>query len=475
MLHEMGYDDDTTHADDVPSFDKWLRVNGRPAELLDGQHRVAALKRLVSGSDTGKEELYWPCNIYDRNGHGDIWVQLATVASERPGIFHGTVAEMEEQILDALRLSGDVSFPLPRLVTIWRNERWRQMTTRWCETTVGRATFQISTWDWMICHRIDDVCIRWMATGKTWADAVTVLVHAFRQVLGTLAQLPGDAAKLVSFDDCKMMSASLDAERTQEQVQELFYQGQSGKPLSAASKSNPKLLQSFDDRGYWDIYDRVLRTSALRFADVHRLTGMSKEKGRVLFQVLDQVVTWLNPKRTAAVNPSTGQPRTPPKTQNLAGAIDEMLDARNDSVVGDISNSSSLGIVPSLRERFPSGLTSRFLSNENPMIISQSNPFGAMAEDNGHANVGPPSVNYTAGDPQSPHGTDSQPYSGDQLAFSGDRPIATELRTRMVASDALVKSSQIMPDKALGPRIIPPCSFDPHCIMTAQMPPGSKQ
>jgi len=83
------------------------------------------------------------------------------------------------------------------------------------------------------------------------------------------------------------MSASLGAERTQEQVQELFYPGQSGKPLNAASKRNPKLLQSFNDGKYWDIYDRVLRTPALRFPDVHRITGMSRGNGRVLFQVLD--------------------------------------------------------------------------------------------------------------------------------------------------------------------------------------------
>ncbi|PWI65488.1 hypothetical protein PCL_07089 [Purpureocillium lilacinum] len=207
-------------------------------------------------------------------------------------MIHGNVAEMEPQMLRALQLSGDVSFPLPRLVTIWRNERWRQMTPRWVETTVGRATFQISTWDWMICHRIDDF---WFM--------------AFRQVLGMLAQLPGDAAKLVSSEDWKTMSASLGVERTQEQVQELFYPGQSGKPLSAASKRNPKLLQSFDDRGYWDIYDRVLRTPALRFPDVHCITGMSRGNGRVLFQVLDHVVSWLKSKRTGVNRGSNTEPQ----------------------------------------------------------------------------------------------------------------------------------------------------------------------
>ncbi|PWI64376.1 hypothetical protein PCL_10514 [Purpureocillium lilacinum] len=155
MLLEMGYD--TTDTDDMPSFDKWLPVNGRPVELLDGQHRVAALERLVSNTGVGKQELYWPCNFYDRDSHGDIRVQLLATASKEPDIFHGNVTEMEEQMLRSLRLGGEVSFPLHRLATIWRNERWRQMTTRLCEAMVGRATFQISTWDWMICHGIDYV------------------------------------------------------------------------------------------------------------------------------------------------------------------------------------------------------------------------------------------------------------------------------------------------------------------------------
>ncbi len=132
---------------------------------------------------------------------------------------------------------------------------------------------------------------------------------AFRQVLDTLAQLPGDAAKLVSSEDWKTMSASLGAERTQEQVQELFYTCQSGKPLSAASKRNAKLLQPSDDRGYWDIYDRVMRPPALRFPDVHRITGMSRGNGRVLFQVLDQVVSWVNRKRTGVNRGSNTKPQ----------------------------------------------------------------------------------------------------------------------------------------------------------------------
>ncbi|PWI65252.1 hypothetical protein PCL_07302 [Purpureocillium lilacinum] len=126
---------------------------------------------------------------------------------------------------------------------------------------------------------------------------------AFRLVLSTLAQLPGDAARLVSSEDWKQIGASLGAGRTQEQVQEVFYPGRPCKPVSVASERNPRLLRAFDDRGYRDIHERVLRTSALRFPNNHRITGMSKGNGHVLFQGRDHVVSWLNPKRT--VNPRT--------------------------------------------------------------------------------------------------------------------------------------------------------------------------
>ena len=66
MLHGMGYDGGTPDADDLLSFDKWLLVNDRPVELLDGQHRVAALKRLVSKTGADTQELHWHCNFYDR-------------------------------------------------------------------------------------------------------------------------------------------------------------------------------------------------------------------------------------------------------------------------------------------------------------------------------------------------------------------------------------------------------------------------
>lgn len=117
-------------------------------------------------------------------------------------------------------------------------------------------------------------------------------------MLDTLAELPGDAARNIGPADWKEMSESLGADRTEEQVRELFYPGQGPRQVGRPAKRNPKLLVVLDDQAYWDIYNCIIRTPALHFPNVYRLTDLSKNDGRVLFQVMDHVVNWLNPNRT---------------------------------------------------------------------------------------------------------------------------------------------------------------------------------
>ena len=89
--------------------------------------------------------------------HGQIWTQLVAALSRDPDLLRGKNADMQAQIVDILQLGNENKFPVSRLVTVWRNERWRDMITKWCETSLGKATFQISTWEWMISNRMDDV------------------------------------------------------------------------------------------------------------------------------------------------------------------------------------------------------------------------------------------------------------------------------------------------------------------------------
>jgi hypothetical protein len=64
---------------------------------------------------------------------------------------------MQRQMLESLRLGGSAKFPIRRLATLWRNNNWKGMITRWCSTAVGRETFNISSWDEMMRCRIDEV------------------------------------------------------------------------------------------------------------------------------------------------------------------------------------------------------------------------------------------------------------------------------------------------------------------------------
>ncbi len=99
----------------------------------------------------------------------------------------------------------------------------------------------------MICHRIDDVCIRRMAIGNIWADALTVLVHGISAGPGHARTAARRAAELVSSEDWKKMNVSLGAKRSQEQDRSIIQVNLASR--SEPRKRNPRLLQSFDDRG----------------------------------------------------------------------------------------------------------------------------------------------------------------------------------------------------------------------------------
>lgn len=86
-------------------------------------------------------------------------MQLITALRQDDSLFRGKKSETEEQMLDVLCLGGTPNFPVSRLITLWNNERWKRMITLWCETTVGRATLNLSTWEWMASRRIDDVSV----------------------------------------------------------------------------------------------------------------------------------------------------------------------------------------------------------------------------------------------------------------------------------------------------------------------------
>lgn len=49
-----------------PYFKDWMEVVGKEAELMAGNHRVEALKEMLSRSGGGDDERWWLCDLYDK-------------------------------------------------------------------------------------------------------------------------------------------------------------------------------------------------------------------------------------------------------------------------------------------------------------------------------------------------------------------------------------------------------------------------
>lgn len=90
---------------------------------------------------------------------GDLWCYAVAFHDKHPELMTGPSIRMEYYLRAALCLVGTAATPLPRLITLWKNRRWRQLATQWCATALGRDTFRFFTWDWMMATRLHDVCL----------------------------------------------------------------------------------------------------------------------------------------------------------------------------------------------------------------------------------------------------------------------------------------------------------------------------
>jgi hypothetical protein len=86
-------------------------------------------------------------------------MELAALADADSLLFQGKDGSVRDEMLETLGLSGQVQFPIRRLVTLWKNTNWAPMITRWCRTSIGRATFNVSLWEELARYRIDDVSL----------------------------------------------------------------------------------------------------------------------------------------------------------------------------------------------------------------------------------------------------------------------------------------------------------------------------
>ncbi|KAH7471456.1 hypothetical protein FOMA001_g13813 [Fusarium oxysporum f. sp. matthiolae] len=300
----------------VLSFRNWADINDERPELMAGQHRIEALKDYVKQTASDPNDLWWICEFYNKDTlpveldiklrvnrrdltlpdtHGQIWLQLVSAFDRDPTLFsterNGNKKGIEKRMLDILCLTSEARFPISRLVTLWRNERWRPRITRWCRTSLGRATFNISKWYQIAAYRLDDI-------------------------LETLRALPASASESIQISDWTMLACSLRSDTYDAtDVHQVFYpkedsnNGESNPNLSASStiKSGPKtprrsgFLSSLDKETYDHLCHYLQQNLTLRFPDLQPLLRIKKEEGEIMAQVMDHVVRWVNTQPTDIV------------------------------------------------------------------------------------------------------------------------------------------------------------------------------
>lgn len=100
---------------------------------------------------------------------------------------------------------------------------------------------------------------------------------------------------------------------------EVFYPGKTPVQVDQTSQRRPGFLVGLDDGSFWDVYGRIARRPDMRFPDIHCLTRLSSDDGRILPQVMEHVVDWLGNDRTPSGNKRDNN--KPPRRKDLIPAL----------------------------------------------------------------------------------------------------------------------------------------------------------
>ncbi|KAK2666543.1 hypothetical protein RAB80_018200 [Fusarium oxysporum f. sp. vasinfectum] len=258
--------------------------------------------------------------------HGQIWLQLVSAFDRDPTLFsverNVNKKGIEKSMLDILCLTSEARFPISRLVTLWRSERWRPRVTRWCRTSLGRTTFNISKWYQIAGYRLDDY----------WFDT-------FYQVLETLRALPTSTSESIQISDWNVLAGSLKSDTYDAaDVHQVFYPKGDGnnnddsksspsapstiKPLQKTARRSG-FLSSLDKEAYDGLCRHLQQNLTLRFPDVQPLLKIKKEEGEVMAQVIDHVVRWVNTQPADIVD--AHENNKPLRRQDLIPAIEGLM------------------------------------------------------------------------------------------------------------------------------------------------------
>jgi hypothetical protein len=138
-------------------------------------------------------------------------------------------------------------------------------------------------------------------------------------MLKTLDKLPGNAVSYIGQPDWDRMVQHLGAGYSKIQLQDLFYPEKESQSIDQSRQRRPGFLVSLDDNAFEEVCDYLAEEPGVKFPDIHRLTSLSSNDGRILPQVLEHVLDWLSVERTPSGNKRDN--KKPPYRVDLIQAL----------------------------------------------------------------------------------------------------------------------------------------------------------
>lgn len=128
-----------------------------------------------------------------------------------------------------------------------------------------------------------------------------------------------------------MLSEALPNDYTKAQAAELFYPGQAPPAIDQGARRRPGFLATLSDAALRDVYEHVAAAPQPRpsFLNIHRLLRLSKDDGRILYQVLDHIASWLKLQLTQVLDRRVID--KPPLRNDFIPALQHWTDALVDA------------------------------------------------------------------------------------------------------------------------------------------------
>ncbi|KAG6235653.1 hypothetical protein E4U24_008104 [Claviceps purpurea] len=234
MMKELEMQDGKKQAEGMLDFTIWPNVNGREQlELVRDSTAYAHWKNTDSISFEQNMKLRInKRDVAQPDSHGDIWLHIV--------IRDGSVAEAGEVPGQIVRNKERNSRHLGP-----RQPKWQPS---------GPAGDDMGEQDRRREFRPEILIAQGHANRVGDATVLVLNFSIFRQVLDTLADLPGDTASYVKAEGWRKMSSFLGHGRLEVETREFFYPGKGSQEVDQSCRRRPGFLVQLDRESYWQFY-----------------------------------------------------------------------------------------------------------------------------------------------------------------------------------------------------------------------------